>query len=198
VGSCGRHWLRVRSARILPGSNCHGNLEPPEYGVFALFQMSGRGHRICLMTIYAYRRSAPLFGASVAAAALLVVAADQIHTPGLRNVAPSPEDASQDNIRAAVARHRVNATDPDQAGIWKAATPARGTMHGEFENNDPIGLSAGVRIKADCSINWVDPDSGKRYCFSSATSLIVFLDAPRSYLARAAKNWVGTNTVSNP
>jgi hypothetical protein len=160
--------------------------------------MSGRAHRICLMTIYACRRSAPLFAASVVAAASLVVAADQIDTPGLRSIAPSPEDASQDNIRAAVARHGANATDPDHAGIWKAATPARGTMHGEFENNDPIGLSAGVRIKADCSINWVDPDSGKRYCFSSATSLIVFLDAPRSYLARAAQNWVGTNTVASP
>src|SRR6267154_311196 len=76
--------------------------------------------------------------------------------------------------------------------------PAKGTMHGEFENSDPIGLSAGVTIKADCSINWVDPDSGKRYCFSSATSLIVFLDAPHSYLARALKNWDRINTVASP
>jgi hypothetical protein len=62
-------------------------------------------------------------------------------------------------------------------------------MHGEFENNDPIGLSAGVKIKADCSINWVDPDSRRRYCFSTATSLVVFLDAPHAYLARARKKW---------
>jgi len=47
-------------------------------------------------------------------------------------------------------------------------------MHGEFENHDPIGLSAGVKIKADCSINWLDPDSRRRYCFSTATSLVVF------------------------
>ena len=76
--------------------------------------------------------------------------------------------------------------------------PPKGTMHAEFENSDPIGLSAGVTIKADCSINWVDPDSGKRYCFSSATSLIVFLDAPHSYLARALKNWDRINTVASP
>ena len=148
------------------------------------------------MTVYAYRYGAPVLAATVAAAALMV-AADQIDTPGVRSVVASPKDASQDNFRSAVARHGVNATDPDHAGIWKAATPPSGTMHGEFKNNDPIGLSAGVRIKADCSINWVDPDSGKRYCFSSATSLIVFLDAPRSYLAQAIKNWHRINTSAN-
>jgi hypothetical protein len=149
------------------------------------------------MIIHAYRCGSVLLFASVAAAASLIVAADQIDTPAVRGVAVSPEDASQDNFRSAVARHGVSATDPDQAGIWKAATPPSGTMQGEFKNNDPIGLSAGVRIKADCSINWVDPDSGKRYCFSSATSLIVFLDAPRSYLAQAIKNWVRINTSAN-
>jgi hypothetical protein len=150
------------------------------------------------MTIYAYRHRAPLIVASLAAAASLTVAAEQMDTPGARTVAASPADASQDNFRAAVVRHAVNATDPDHAGIWKAAMPPKGTMHGEFENSDPIGLSAGVTIKADCSINWVDPDSGKRYCFSSATSLIVFLDAPHSYLARALENWDRINTVASP
>jgi len=53
----------------------------------------------------------------------------------------------------------------------------------------PLALSAGVKIKADCSINWLDPDSRRRYCFSTATSLVVFLDVPHAYLARARKNW---------
>ena len=75
-------------------------------------------------------------------------------------------------------------------GIWKAVVPPPGTMHGEFDNNDPIGLAAGVRIAADCSINWVDPDAGKLYCFSSATSLVVFLDGPRAYLERARVQWL--------
>src|SRR5712671_530505 len=151
--------------------------------------MSERERRICLMTIYAYRYGAPLLVASLAAAASLMVAAEQMHAPGVRTVAASPADASQDNFRSAVVRHGANATDPDHAGIWKAAMPPKGTMYGEFENNDPIGLSAGVKIKADCSINWVDPDSGRRYCFSTATSLVVFLDVPHAYLARARKNW---------
>lgn len=69
-------------------------------------------------------------------------------------------------------------------------------MHGELGNNDPLGLSAGVRIWADCSINWLDPDSGKRYCFSSATSLVVFLETPRAYLARALRNWDGANSTA--
>lgn len=98
--------------------------------------------------------------------------------------APAPE-----NFRAAVLEHGVLATDSDHAGIWKAATPPGGSVRGEFANNDPLGLSAGVRIWADCSINWVDPDSGRRYCFSSATSLVVFLETPHTYLVRAVKNW---------
>jgi len=78
---------------------------------------------------------------------------------------------------------------PAEGGIWKAVVPAKGTMHGEFDGNDPIGLTAGVRIQADCSINWVDPDAGQLYCFASATSLVVFLDAPRAYLERARLAW---------
>ena len=81
-------------------------------------------------------------------------------------------------------------------GIWKAVVPHAGSMNGEFGNNDPIGLDAGVMIKADCSLNWTNPDDGKLYCFSSATSLVFFLDEPHTYLDRARKNWLrlsGTN-----
>jgi len=62
-------------------------------------------------------------------------------------------------------------------------------MHGEFHNNDPVGLAAGAKIPADCSLNWVDPDFHKLYCFSSATSLVYFLDSPRAFLDRAQQNW---------
>jgi hypothetical protein len=81
------------------------------------------------------------------------------------------------------------APPPAEIGIWKAVVPAAGAMHGTFDGNDPVGLSAGVRIKADCSINWVDPDAGQLYCFSSATSLVVFLEEPRTYLERARAQW---------
>jgi hypothetical protein len=81
-------------------------------------------------------------------------------------------------------------------GIWKAVVPRPGTMQGEFENNDPIGLYAGVRIKADCSVNWVNPDDHKLYCFSSATSLVFFLDAPASYLDQARKSWRKLNSIA--
>jgi len=63
-------------------------------------------------------------------------------------------------------------------------------MHGEFDNNDPVGLAAGVRVPADCSINWTDPDTHQLYCFASATSLVVFRDAPRAYLTRANRSWL--------
>ena len=107
------------------------------------------------------------------------------------SAAPAAPDGDQ-AFRTAIEQHDVAATDAAHAGIWKAATPAPGTMHGELGENDPLGLSSGVAIKADCSINWVDPDSGKRYCFSSATSLVMFLEAPQAYLKRARQNWRGS------
>jgi hypothetical protein len=85
-------------------------------------------------------------------------------------------------------------TDPSPSaapgGIWKAVVPAAGSMHGEFANHDPFGLAAGVAIAADCSINWVDPDAGKLYCFASATSLVMFLDGPHACLERARAEWL--------
>jgi hypothetical protein len=120
-----------------------------------------------------------------AACAAAVAAAEPVDSAG-------PLSAG---FRAALTQHGVDATDPDHAGIWKAATPPAGSMRGEFDSNDPLGLAAGSRIKADCSINWIDPDSGKRYCFSSATSLVVFLDEPHGYLRRATKNWDAATTA---
>jgi hypothetical protein len=100
-------------------------------------------------------------------------------------VAASPAS----DLTSAAAQHGATAADAGHSGIWKAATPPSGSMRGEFDNNDPIGLAAGTKIPADCSLNWVDPDFHKLYCFSSATSLVYFLDSPRAFLARARKNW---------
>src|ERR1700680_2894198 len=62
-------------------------------------------------------------------------------------------------------------------GIWKAAVPPK-PMKGEFDSLDPLGVAAGARIKADCSLNLIDPGDGKLYCFSSGNSLAFFLDKP--------------------
>jgi hypothetical protein len=91
-------------------------------------------------------------------------------------------------VKAEDARVDASAAEAAHSGIWKAVVPP-GVMHGEFDSDDPIGLTAGARIRADCSINWVDPDGGKLYCFSSATSLVYFLDAPHAYLERARAQW---------
>lgn len=93
------------------------------------------------------------------------------------------------DLVAAAAARDARSSDPARAGIWKAAIPPAGSMHGEFDSNDPIGVSAGERIYADCSINWVDPDDRRLYCFSSATSLVFFLEAPQDFLRRARKQW---------
>ena len=82
-------------------------------------------------------------------------------------------------------------TTPDAGrseGIWKAVVPPK-SMTAEFDSFDPIGVAAGARIKADCSLNWTDPDDGKRYCFSSGTSLEIFLDMPQAHLKRAQAEW---------
>ena len=79
-------------------------------------------------------------------------------------------------------RDRPNAND---VGIWKSYA-ARG-LKGELNNYDPIGLIAGALIHADCSINWVDPDNGKIYCFASGTSLNYFQDWPKTYSRRAGE-----------
>jgi hypothetical protein len=73
-------------------------------------------------------------------------------------------------------------------GIWKAIVPPK-SMTGEFDSFDPIGVAAGARIKADCSLNWINPDDGKRYCFSSGTSLEIFMDMPHAHLERAQAEW---------
>ena len=81
----------------------------------------------------------------------------------------------------------MKAVSPHQ-GIWKAAVPPV-RMKGTFDNDDPIGLVAGKLLPADCSINWTDPDTHKLYCFTSATSLVYFLNSPQTYLTQAEKNW---------
>jgi hypothetical protein len=73
-------------------------------------------------------------------------------------------------------------------GIWKSVVPPV-KMKGMFDDHDPIGLVAGKLIPADCSLNWTDPDTHKLYCFTSATSLVYFLDSPQTYLAEAERNW---------
>ena len=82
-----------------------------------------------------------------------------------------------------------SAPPPVEGGIWKAVVPPE-RMKAEFEGYDPIGVASGTRIQADCSLNWVNPDDGARYCFSSGTSLEFFLDRPQEYIKRARENWV--------
>ena len=70
-------------------------------------------------------------------------------------------------------------------GIWKSVVPPT-AMHGEFGNEDPVGLAAGKHIKTDCSMNWLDED-GTLSCFTSGTSLVFFEESPKSYLRAARK-----------
>jgi len=107
----------------------------------------------------------------------------------LLNIPVSPAVDATASGAAAGGLPGATASDPAHAGIWKAVVPPTGSMHGEFEGNDPIGLSAGVLVRADCSINWVDPDTRKLYCFSSATSLVFFQAAPHTYLDQARRYW---------
>lgn len=94
-------------------------------------------------------------------------------------------DATDSEVRTAPSRH-------EGTGIWKAAVPPA-HMKAEFDGHDPLGLAAGAKIKADCSLNWVDPDTHKLYCFSSATSQSIFQDWPKTNVERARKFWEASN-----
>ncbi len=83
---------------------------------------------------------------------------------------------------------QVGALQAHVGGIWKAAVPGR-AMEAEFDRYDAYGLAIGARIQADCSLNWIDPDDGRRYCFASGTSLVYFLERPKTYLAQARGYW---------
>jgi hypothetical protein len=94
------------------------------------------------------------------------------------------DGGAKGEVRQAPARH--------PGGIWKAAVPPN-AMHAEFGGHDPIGLAAGAKIKADCSLNWTDPDTRKLYCFSSATSQSYFQDWPKRNIERASREWNGSH-----
>ncbi|WP_440224313.1 hypothetical protein ACQQ2N_03620 [Dokdonella sp. MW10] len=91
-------------------------------------------------------------------------------------------------IAACAAPVATHAGHAPGGGIWKAAVPAH-AVEAAFEGHDPLGLSAGKRIRADCSLNWIDPDTRERYCFASGTSLLVFLEHPKANIASAAAAW---------
>ena len=88
------------------------------------------------------------------------------------------------------------AGNAQESGMWKSYVPEPGSLPGEFQSYDPVGLAAGALIKADCSLRWVDPATHKLYCFSSGTSLETFQDEPHFYLARAAKEWEHLHPVN--
>ena len=90
-------------------------------------------------------------------------------------------------VSAALYATGAFAVDPSApVGIWKAVVPPT-AMHGEFANEDPVGLAAGKHIKTDCSMNWVSGDDGKLYCFTTGTSLLFFEEAPQAYIRAARK-----------
>jgi len=116
-----------------------------------------------------------------AIAALLATASLVMCTP-----ASAQSSAVQPDVRAA----------PHNTGIWKAAVPPK-PMNGEFDSMDPLGVAAGARIKADCSLNWIDPDDGALYCFSSGTSLEFFMDHPQASVERARRGWLELRAKSS-
>jgi hypothetical protein len=116
-----------------------------------------------------------------AIAALLATASLVMCTP-----ACAQSSAVQPDVRAAA----------HSTGIWKAAVPPK-PMKGEFDSMDPLGVAAGARIKADCSLNWIDPDDGALYCFSSGTSLEFFMDHPKTSVERARRGWLKLRAKSS-
>jgi len=102
--------------------------------------------------------------------------------------AATPMAGSVITVAPSAAFGATDSGPPPTGGIWKAVVPST-PMKGEFGNLDPIGVAVGAKILADCSINWINPDDGARYCFSSGTSLEFFLDRPHYNIERARAGW---------
>jgi hypothetical protein len=56
---------------------------------------------------------------------------------------------------------------------------------GEFNKECAMGLAMGQHIPTDCSVNWTNPADGKTYCFSSAETRDMFLNASTVNLKKA-------------
>jgi YHS domain-containing protein len=90
-------------------------------------------------------------------------------------------------VRPCRRRRAAHMSDEEQQGdrVWKFKPPPTG-IRAEFNNEDPVGLAAGVHLGTDCSINWTGAD-GKIYCFTTNASLQFFEESPQSYLSSARK-----------
>ncbi len=105
--------------------------------------------------------------------------------------------APQDDEANSAAAMRDSLHDPrivDQRpgrswGMWDMGRPHPLQGTGAFDDHDPIGVAAGKLIPSDCSVNWIDPDTRKVFCFGSQASLVYFLAAPKRNEARAEKAW---------
>jgi hypothetical protein len=136
------------------------------------------------------RPAAPALTALCTAALLCAASGGAMRAQTADPLAPDAKtmEALDNDMADSVQDPRIGAAHKSGMGIWKWVVPPV-KMKGGFDDHDPIGLAAGKLIPADCSINWTDPDTHKLYCFTSATSLIYFLDAPHTNLARAEKGW---------
>lgn len=135
------------------------------------------------------RFAAPLAAAllSISYAALGTAACAQSAEPMVS--APVDDQAnSTAALKDSLQDPRIAHAQSGEKGIWKWVVPPV-KMNGAFDNHDPIGVIAGKKIPADCSINWTDLDTHQLFCFSSATSLVYFLNAPKDYTAQAEKVW---------
>jgi hypothetical protein len=113
-----------------------------------------------------------------------------------QSVPPAPSAPEDDDANSAAAM-KDNVQDPRIAeqqpgrswGMWDIGRPHPLKGKGVFGDHDPIGIAAGKLIPTDCSVNWIDPDTHKVFCFGSQASLVYFLAAPKSNEARAEKRW---------
>jgi hypothetical protein len=108
-------------------------------------------------------------------------------------IATAPQDDNANSaaaMRDSVHDPRIAAQRPGRSwGMWDIGRPHPLQGTGAFDDHDPIGVAAGKLIPSDCSVNWIDPDTHKVFCFGSQASLVYFLTAPKRNEARAAKAW---------
>ena len=76
------------------------------------------------------------------------------------------------------------------AALGLAVVPsAFADAKGEFDGLCAYGLTKGMDVKTDCSINWTDPSTSRKYCFSSAAAKSSWSADTRGNLGRAEASY---------
>ncbi len=73
-----------------------------------------------------------------------------------------------------------------------AENPPVAATSNEFNGNCALGMTMGKMVQTDCSINWVDSATSKKYCFSTEQAKTDWSKDTKSNIEKAATEYAKT------